>query len=59
MTDKLFPTFSLGAKSKVENEETGILEEEEIKAVVKQALDGLVYLHGRGFLHVSQLYINQ
>jgi len=34
-------------------QDNGKLGEEEIKAVVKQALEGLVYLHGRGFLHVS------
>lgn len=26
--------------------------EDEIKAVIKQVLDGLVYLHANGFLHV-------
>jgi serine/threonine-protein kinase OSR1/STK39 len=32
----------------------GTLEEEEIKAAVKQVLEGLTYLHARGFIHVSQ-----
>ena len=33
------------------SENHGTLDEEEIKAVVKQALEGMVYLHSRGFLH--------
>jgi serine/threonine protein kinase len=32
----------------------GRLDEEEIKGVMKQVLEGLVYLHERGFLHVSE-----
>lgn len=32
----------------------GVLSEEEIKAVVKQVLDGLQYLHERGYIHVSR-----
>lgn len=31
----------------------GVLSEEEIKAVVKQVLEGLRYLHERGYIHVS------
>lgn len=30
----------------------GGLGEDEIKAIAKQVLDGLVYLHANGFLHV-------
>lgn len=29
------------------------LDEEEVKAVVKQVLEGMAYLHANGFLHVS------
>ena len=32
----------------------GTLAEEEIKAIVKQVLDGLVYLHAGGFIHVRR-----
>ena len=38
-----------------EVEECGRLDEEEIKAVTKQVLDGLCYLHVHGFLHVSHM----
>lgn len=48
-----FPRFHLGARRVDAVQDNGKLGEEEIKAVVKQALEGLVYLHGRGFLHVS------
>lgn len=54
-----FPRFGQNKRSE-ENEgigSKGKLEEEEIKAVIKQVLDGLVYLHERGFLHVSQLLL--
>jgi serine/threonine protein kinase len=33
----------------------GVLSEEEIKAVVRQVLEGLRYLHERGYIHVSAL----
>lgn len=33
--------------------EKGSLNEEEVKAVVKQVLNGLAYLHDSGYLHVS------
>jgi serine/threonine protein kinase len=31
----------------------GALSEDEVKAVVRQVLEGLAYLHNHGFLHVS------
>ena len=31
----------------------GVLSEEEIKAVARQVLEGLQYLHARGYIHVS------
>ena len=33
----------------------GSLVEDEIKSVVKQVLEGLIYLHTNGYLHVSFL----
>lgn len=42
----------LGSKRVETHEEVGKLEEEEIKAVSKQVVEGLAYLHRRGFLHV-------
>jgi len=48
------PRFGIRKKHDEEAEPpTGSLEEEEIKAVVKQVLEGLAYLHARGFIHVS------
>lgn len=35
------------------SEPAGNLEEDEIKAVTKQVLEGLHYLHDNGYLHVS------
>ncbi|WVR08610.1 hypothetical protein IAU60_005665 [Kwoniella sp. DSM 27419] len=51
-----FPSFRLGHRKKEEEEldqgkAKGKLDEEEVKAVVKLVLDGLVYLHENGFLH--------
>jgi serine/threonine protein kinase len=46
--------FRFGRKAEVEDEPVGRLDEEEIKAVVKQVLEGLGYLHQRGFLHVRR-----
>ena len=37
-----------------DEESIGRLDEEEIKTATKQVLDGLVYLHGNGFLHVGR-----
>lgn len=51
-----FPSFNFPSQRKKEEtlvERSGCLTEEEVKAVVKQVLEGLVYLHNRGYLHVS------
>lgn len=48
----VFGGFKLGHK-RYDGDLQGGLDEEEIKGVVKQVLEGLAYLHGNGFLHVS------
>ena len=54
-THRNFPRFNIGKKNEDLDDEAeiGKLDEEEIKAVTKQVLEGLAYLHHRGFLHVS------
>ena len=51
-----FSKLGLGRKSAEDDdlEHAGRLDEEEIKAVTKQVLEGLTYLHVNGFLHASQ-----
>ena len=47
--------LNLGRKKEESEDSTGSLAEEEIKAVVKQVLAGLVYLHDRGYIHVGSV----
>ncbi|WVF67916.1 hypothetical protein IAT40_002678 [Kwoniella sp. CBS 6097] len=53
-----FPVFRVGHRRKDDGEDgygdesnKGRLDEEEIKCVVRQVLEGLMYLHTNGFLH--------